>query len=102
MGHIFNDNNIKIKYSKKKISERVSRYFASDLCLLFRLILHNLRNSFISDGFFNRIMARAASWSQTQGGLEPKLLYRHGVFFVDDFHEFTLHMASLSDARIKV
>ena len=54
------------------------------------------------DGFFNRMLARAATWSQQQGDLKPKLRFRHGVFFADELHEFEMEMSTPTNAFVRV
>ena len=54
------------------------------------------------DGFFNRMLARATTWSQQQGDPKPKLRFRHGVFFADELHEFEMEMSTPTNAFVRV
>ncbi|XP_072042577.1 uncharacterized protein [Amphiura filiformis] len=54
---------------------------------------------FLPDGFFNRLLVRAARWSQSGG--KPKLYHRYGKFYLDD-HNFQLEIQTTKPICIRV
>ncbi|XP_072036012.1 probable serine/threonine-protein kinase pats1 isoform X2 [Amphiura filiformis] len=59
-------------------------------------------DGFLPDGIFHRLLARAVSWSQAQGGSMPSLHYRHAILYADDLHQLELVMSTSHHAKITV
>ncbi|XP_072025888.1 uncharacterized protein [Amphiura filiformis] len=55
---------------------------------------------FLPDGFFHRLLVRAARWSQNEG--KPKLFYRYGQFYLHDDHIVELKMQTTKPICIRV
>ena len=57
----------------------------------------------LTDGFFHRLLVRAARWSQQKcRNNRPKLYYRYGCFYLEDGYKMELQMLTNDPICVKV